>query len=227
MLKLLLPIFISFYFNTLFSGDFRPADVGESKQKFLISEIPFTKEKMLNDGNGVITLCFKKQPGVIFDSYDHVALVFEIVLKNSDGGSEIAVWMAHYGNAQGCCLMDKANVMLEDAQKTLPKVHRNYERDFSSLNGVEKAPEYKKFASWILPYKNLDQGLKLVQKDIHSRRFFFLNNCVKYVTKIMTIVGLNNCEFGHWATTPENLKLLVKKHIKESPNVHHYKKNEP
>lgn len=226
MFRILVTIFILSHANSIFAIDadeLRKADLTHSKENFLISNISFTPEHLLQNNQGVLTLCFKKVPGFIIDNYDHAALVFEMpYMNNKTQTPEIRMCMVHYGNAVGCGIFDKASVMIDDAATALPKVYRKWKVKFTAQKVVKKAPEYEKYATWILPRDQLTAALRQAEYDSEYRQFYTLNNCVKYCTKIMKTAGLRNCDFGFWPTTPNNLRSLVRNYIEEKPDVCHY-----
>ncbi len=198
--------------NVLAVHEYDENDLQLSKRTSLMSNHPYASLNQ-EPKKGVMTLCFKKQEG----TYDHTSLVFEMFLPATP--NEISLRMIHYGQEDDCCgFGGKKKIMIDNSIDTLKKVYRAVE--VSNINNSRSyvPATYTKYASWVISNDELIKGLGQAEQDQKLNKSY---NCVKYVSRIMRTVGLVNVDFGWWTTKPDNLKLLVDKHITPKPDYTH------
>ncbi|OYZ36269.1 MAG: hypothetical protein B7Y25_07885 [Alphaproteobacteria bacterium 16-39-46] len=120
----------------------------------------FERDKLEGNRKGVVTLCYRKGPGSIFD---HVALVFEMFLHESPDA--ISLRMVHYVRDEDWYeLGETEKVMVNTERNVLFKVHRV--KIYKSSGIIEeRAPNYVRHSSWIISNEDLLEGLKKADTD--------------------------------------------------------------
>jgi hypothetical protein len=180
-------------------------DLKLSKKTPIISGISY-EELNKNDKKGVITLCFKKTQKE--NEHGHASLVFEMLLPEKQ--NEISLSRIHYEESEGECLPGKGKVKIDSTENTLIRIYRG-----KSSNNTHVPAEHERYASWIISNDKLMEGYKQAEKDTEKNDSY---TCVKYVSKIMRIVGLEGVSFWGWRRNTQNLKTLVDQYIKPKPD---------
>lgn len=183
-------------------------DLELSKKSPIISGISYDKLIQNKDKMGVMTLCFTPKTGG-FDP-EHVSLVFEMFPLHKL--NEISLYMVHLKNEDMCWGAGKEKIMIENHIDTLKMAYR-------AVSDKKYLPaKHKKYASWILSNDKLIEGITQAEKDkSNDTRNSITRNSVEYISKIMSIVGLKNVNFGWWFKSSKNLKILVDTYITPKP----------
>lgn len=193
-----------FHLEQIKAADHKEEDLNLSRSSFLISGCKYNDLKR-ND-NGVITLCFSDT--------DHLSLVFECFSpKDPD---KIYLSMVHYSKDENCWGMGSRLVQIDSAGKTLVKTYRGVKISMSKEEIL--SPSYKKYASWILPNKDLISSLTEVEKEVGEPSKYSSNE-FDYICNVMNLSGIRNTDFDFLQSrNSENMKNLVRNKMIPKPN---------
>jgi hypothetical protein len=117
-------------------------------------------------------------------------------------------------------------VIDEPQRRTLMKVVRTKISDINMPEFFqEKPPEYKKYASWILPTSKIIKTVEVAKKHAKGDHAYdFRNkNCVEYACYLMERTGIEGINFGMSFKRFGNLKGLIQKGCLNPPPLVYHK----
>lgn len=148
-------------------------------------------ELSLQDDEGVLTLYFKKQPGILFgEGADKAALMFENFKYNC------LIYLDRDPDSCPC----NNKVFIEDGDSARNKINTRGKYD------------YIEYASWKRSHDELKKAVEQAEQDENSKISYF-SNSITFATRIMESAGLKNAELSYWKAAPDNLKSLVEDKI--------------